>query len=108
MRPHDRAKFEGRFGLELRAWKIEMMKAMHDAASNSNPMYVNKIHPINGLRVIRFFEKSNPGVEFDPYNKRHREKVHDCRHFQAAMNYHNGMARLYGDTAKRLDELSDA
>lgn len=47
-------------------------KAVQSAADNGpGSMYVNKVHPIWGMRAIRDFEKIN-GVEFDPRDDMHR------------------------------------
>jgi len=104
MRPQDRAKFNmDFFGIHQRRWKRAMWDAIQDAAGN-NSIYANKVLPIHGLRAIRFFEEVN-GVEFDPFNRWHRETVWDCRPFFARINYHKGVIKHCDTMLNKMEEL---
>lgn len=94
MRPKDRAKLRGPFGpLRRRWWKAAMMRAIHAAAGNNRGCYKNKIHPINGLRVIRLFEQIN-GVHFNPFNPLHVSTVSDMRPLIALWSLRRNLERI--------------
>lgn len=85
-----------------------MWRAIQSAAGNKDTMYLNKVHPINGLRVIRFFEASNPGVDFDPFNSRHLEKIRNNRPLAAFLNYKRSMEAWGRDLDASIAKYEEA
>jgi hypothetical protein len=73
----------------LRRWRYRraMWHAIQEAAGNERPVWswANKIHPINGLRAIRDFERVN-GIPFDPLDSYHRDKIRDAGRYRAHLS----------------------
>jgi hypothetical protein len=54
-----------------REWRKAMWKAVGKAAGNGKVgIWVGNVHPLWGMRAIRYFERIN-GVPFDPFNSAH-------------------------------------
>jgi hypothetical protein len=72
-----------------RRWRRRraMWSAIQEAAGNecSTWPWANKIHPINGLRAIRDFERIN-GIPFDPFDSYHRSKIRDAGRYRAGLS----------------------
>lgn len=65
---------------KMKRWRYRkaLWSACQDACGNTSGMYANKVNPINGLRVIRAFERVN-GFPFDPFNSTHRSLTYNNR-----------------------------